>query len=217
MANSTLNAKIESFWKWFVQTEDRILTFFSDEVDADKDALIETINNKILDFGLFSWEIGPDRGRRHYLTISPNGDKTRLEISKLIISKAPRLRNWSFYYAKPSKKWDFVFKIYDDFMMERTIEAFRWNYVLLEYADDTLEIQIEANNISFLDQDYKKTAADLVITNILGEEAKIKDINKITIVEELDDEYSAICAPIRELKEHFEEILAERMEENSRY
>ena len=213
MNQTNVDPKIDSFWKWFVQMEDRIATFFAEDSEVDKDALIETINNRVLDFGLFAWEIGAGKTKRFHLTLSPNGDAKRLALSRSIIAQAPSLRDWEFYHAKPAKQWDYIFSIYDDFMMERSIEAFRWEYVLLEYPDDSLELKIVASNINFLDGEAKKAAVDLALTNIVGEECKVNYLKKVSIVEEFDDEYSGMGAPIRELKEHFDEILAEWAEQ----
>ena len=205
--------KIEAFWQWFRQMETEIANYFGPESTANEQDLIEQINNRVLDFGLFAWEIGPHEDRGFYLTISPNGDQERLTLSQLLVSKAPPLRNWVFFPAKPPKKWDFLLTVYDDFMMERTVEVFRWNYVLLEYPDDSLEVILEANNMSFLDKEGRQAAGESVLNNIIGEEAKIQFVDKMRIVESLDDEYAAISAPLRELREHFDEIMAEWADE----
>lgn len=213
MNQANIQPKIDSFWKWFVQMEDRIATFFSEESDVDKETLIEAINNRVLDFGLFAWEISAGTNKRFRLVLSPNGDAQRLALSQSIVAQAPSLRDWEFYYAKPAKQWDYVFSIYDDFMMERSIEAFRWEYVLLEYPDDTLEIKIMASNIQFLDKEAQKAAVDLALTNIVGEEAKVNYLNQVSIVAEFEEEYNNISTPIRDFKEHFDEILAEWTEQ----
>lgn len=209
MNQTELHPKIAAFWKWFIQAEEHILTFFTEEVDEDRAPLIERINNQVLEFGLFAWEISPGTQKPFRFTLSPNGDPQRLALSKLIVSKAPKLRNWEYLYAKPAKDWDFVLPIYDDWMIERSLEAFRWQYVLLEYPDDSLELLIKANNLLFMDQDSQEMAIDQVLTNIVGEECNINYFTDVSLVEEFPAEYKEISAPIRDLKEHFDEILAE--------
>lgn len=205
--------KIDAFWQWFVRTEEQILTFFAADVDDDRATLIESINNQVLDFGLFAWEISPGEQKPYRFTISPNSNAERLALSKLIISKAPLLRNWEYFYAKPAKDWDFVLSVYDDWMMERSIEAFQWHYVLLEYPNDTLELLIQAQNIHFMDEESQRAAIDQVLINIVGEEDNITFFTNVRIVDQIPDEYIETSAPIRELKEHFDEILAEWRQE----
>lgn len=209
MNQTELYPKIEAFWKWFIQAEEHILTFFAEEIDEDRASLIESINNQVLEFGLFAWEISPGEEKPFRFTLSPNGDPQRLALSKLIISKAPQLRKWEYLPAKPSKDWDFVLPIYDDWMIERSIEAFRWQYVLLEYPDDSVELLIKARNLLFMDEDSQAMAIDQVLTNIVGEECNINYFTEVHIVEEFPEEYQEISAPIRDLAEHFDEILAE--------
>lgn len=205
--------KIDAFWQWFVRTEEQILTFFAADVDDDRATLIESINNQVLDFGLFAWEISPGEQKPFRFTISPNSNAERLALSKLIISKAPPLRNWEYFYAKPAKDWDLVLSVYDDWMMERSIEAFQWHYVLLEYPNDTLELLIQAQNIHFMDEESQRAAVDQVLINIVGEENNITFFTNVRIVDEIPDEYVETSAPMLELKEHFDEILAEWRQE----
>jgi len=205
--------KIDAFWQWFVRTEEQILTFFAADIDDDRATLIESINNQVLDFGLFAWEISPGEQKPFRFTISPNSNVERLALSKLIISKAPPLRNWEYFYAKPAKDWDFVLSVYDDWMMERSIEAFQWHYVLLEYPNDTLELLIQAQNIHFMDEESQRAAVDQVLINIVGEENNITFFTNVRVVDQIPEEYVETSAPMRELKEHFDEILAEWRQE----
>ena len=210
MNQTKFHPKIDAFWKWFIQMEEHIVTFFEADVDDERASLIERVNNEVLEFGLFAWEISPGTNKPFRFTLSPNGDANRLALSKLIISEAPsRLRNWEFYASKPAKDWDYILSVYDDWMIERPIEAFRWQYVLLEYSDDTFELLVQAKNIQFMDEESQTAAIDQVLNNIVGEECNINYFNEVSIVDKFPPEYQEISAPIRELKEHFDEILAE--------
>ena len=81
---SILEKKIDQFWSWFVQMEGPIRSFFTEEEPVNKDLIIESMNNRVLDFGMFTWEIGPGMNQPYYFLISPNGDKERLQISRQI-------------------------------------------------------------------------------------------------------------------------------------
>lgn len=202
MEQETLNldARIQSFWQWFVKTEDSIREYFTEEEVVDKAALVESINNRVLDFGLFAWEIGPGVSRSFYLTISPNGDKQRLRISRRIIEAAPNLPDWEFHYARPPKEWDLQFTLYDDFMVEREVDASPWQYALLKRQDERFEVILEAPNVHHLDPDTRQMAGERVVNSLLGEEAVIGQVYRVRVTEELEPEQRETSAPITELR-----------------
>lgn len=197
---TNIEARIRSFWQWFVEMEDNIREYFAEEEMVDKAALIEAINNRVLDFGLFAWEIGPGASRAFYLTISPNGDRKRLKISKRIIEAAPGLPDWEFYYARPAKEGALQFTLYDDFMIEREVDASSWNYALIPQPDNRIEVVLEASNVHHLDPDSRLMAGERVVSNLLGEEATIEHVYRVRVVEELEEQHRAYSAPIRELR-----------------
>lgn len=195
-----IDARIKSFWQWFIGMEDNIREYFEEEEMVDKSALIESINNRVLDFGLFAWEIGPGASRSFYLTISPNGDKQRLRISRLIIEGAPDLPDWEFYYARPAVAGGLQFTLYDDFMVEREVDASPWKYVLLKKQDERLEVVLEAPNVHHLDPDTQLIAGERVVNSLLGEAAVIENIHRVRVVEALDPEQREDSAPVAELR-----------------
>ena len=60
-----------------------------------------------------------------------------------------------------------------------------------------------------MDEESQSAAVDQVLNNVVGEECNINYFNEVSIVDKFPGEYEEISAPIRELKEHFDEILAE--------
>ncbi|MCB0550688.1 MAG: hypothetical protein KDD19_24165 [Phaeodactylibacter sp.] len=201
-----IKARVQSFWEWFAEMEDNIREFFTEEEMVDKPALVEAINNRVLDFGLFSWEIGPGIGRPYYFTISPNGSKERLRISKLIIEAAPNLPDWEFYYARPAKSQGLKFTLYDDFMVEREVDASSWKYALAQQPDNRIEIILEAANMHHLDPDTQLIAGERVVNNLLGEEATINHVYRVRVVQELEEEHQEYRAPIAALMLEIESI-----------
>ena len=201
-----IESKIQSFWEWFIETEEAIQEYFSEEEMVDKAALIESIDERVLDFGLFSWEIGPGVGRPFYLTISPNGSRERLRISKMIMESAPNLPDWEFHYAKPPKAWDLSFILFDDFMVEREVDASPWRYAFRNKQEGRVEVILEAQNTSHLDPDTRLIAGERAIANLLGEEVKINHVYRVEVVEALDEQDRAGSAPITELSQHLEAL-----------
>lgn len=201
-----LDTKIDAFWEWFTAEEYLYKAFFADESLVDKDVLVEKLNNRVLDFGLFSWQIGPGVEKKHFLTISPNGDRRRLMISKQIMHAAPNLSDWEFNYCKPAKDWDFNFNMYDEYMIPRDIDASTWTFFLSKHREKGIQLLLDVENILHLDHDTRMNAAELVIINCIGEENKIKHLNKFGLVDDYDAPNNQ-GKKIQELKASFESLL----------
>src|SRR5690606_8768571 len=101
--------KIEEFWEWFSMNVDHIKEVLSDDFHEGRKSLVKTTDNQVLQFGMFTWEMGPLDEQLYFLTISPNGSEELLQISKQIIEGSPSFPDWKFYYAKPAKNWDLKF------------------------------------------------------------------------------------------------------------
>jgi len=57
MESILLKNKINDFWKWFVEHEKQFREI------SDPVATRELLDNQVLQFGVFSWEIGKGQGR----------------------------------------------------------------------------------------------------------------------------------------------------------
>jgi len=141
MEYTLLKNKIDHFWQWFVKHEQQFRKI------SDPVATRELLDNQVLQFGIFSWEIGVGKNKPHSFTISPNGDPKMLRRSEAIIGEAPDLPDWEFFAAKPPENWDFIFKMFDSTMLPRTINAAEWKYVLRMVEDQKLEVLLYAENI----------------------------------------------------------------------
>lgn len=194
--------KIEEFWEWFINSEKLIIEIINDDFHEGRKSLSRNMDNFILQFGMFTWEMGPS-GDHYYLTISPNGNEELLEVSKEIVAYAPALKQWKFYAAKPKKEWDLRFKVFDDFMTPHEVDASSWRYFLNRNALEKIEITILAKNISHLDGETKLTAADLVVTSLLGEDFKIQNVGFIKVLDKFDSIQSAKTSSIHELSNEF--------------
>lgn len=200
---SEIREKIEEFWEWFASSEKWITEILNDDYHEDRKSLVQTMDNQILQFGMFTWEMGPKGDGQYFLTISPNGNEELLQVSKQIIALSPELKNWEFFYAKPAKDWDLKFSVFDDFMDEHPVDASGWRYLIQRPSKRNAQVIIEAENISHLDEETKMTAGDLVVTSLLGEAFKIYHIGKIIVVNQFDADEKSGSKSIFDLSKEF--------------
>ena len=195
--------KIDLFWEWFSANEEQIKETLLGHSDQAKETLVQTLNNQVLSLGMFTWELGHGNSRPFYLTISPNGSRELLALSREIIAAAPQLPDWELNHAKPAQVWDLKFTIYDEDYNERDVDASLWKFTLRQLAEKSITILVEADNIPHLDEETKKMAVDQVVTGLLGEEQKILYVQKIEIFHTVE----RISSPIKQLKQKFEDLL----------
>lgn len=208
MANNEESTPIKLFWDWFVANEEKIKEILDDDIHPQRDALVREMDNHILGFGLFTWEMGPiEHSRSFYLTISPNSDKDLLEISKSIIALAPDFRDWTFNYAKPVKEGDLLLNLYDEDFNEHRVDALEWHFVLVPQGNKKTDIIIEAPNMSQLDNETRLEAGSLVVSSLLGEEQRIRLVRKIDIVDIFDPAHKNSATPMAQLKQRFEALV----------
>lgn len=204
MTQDITGTKISAFWQWFIEQEDTIKDFFSDESETDKDKLVEEMNQLILDLGRFAWEIGEEGESGFYLIISPNGDRDLLALSKRIMAASPPLSAWNLYPAKPAKSWDWKLRLYDDFLREHEVDASGWSFILQSGPEGRVELLFEAANLHFFDAETQRIAAETAVNFLLGEEMRILHVRKIAVLPELGEGQQEGRQPIRMLREAFE-------------
>ena len=203
MDSILLKNKINYFWEWFTKHE-RQFREISDPV-----AIRELLDNQVLQFGAFSWEIGEGLGESHTFTISPNGDAKMLRRSEAIIGEAPELPQWQFFAAKPAQEWNFIFKMFDSFMLQQTIDAAEWAFIFRMTQDRKLNVLIYTRHIDFLDADDKQSAADFALNQIIGEMDKIYYINSVSFIENLNEIQQEDLKLFTNFKFEFEKLLDE--------
>ena len=177
--------KIKNFWEWFEQHEEKF------RVISNPELVREMLDNQVLQFGKFYWEIGEGEKKPHRFIISPNGNAKMLQLSLAIMNDAPDLPHWEFYGAKPPRDWDFTFEMYDSFVVKRKIDAAEWEYIIRMNPNRKIKLLLYAENIDFLDMEEKLAAADLVLNNIIGEAAKITHIESVTFIPFVDEHQEA--------------------------
>lgn len=195
-----LKNKINHFWEWFVKHEKQFREI------SDPVATRELLDNQVLQFGVFSWEIGAGQDKPHSFTISPNGSAKMLSRSEAIIGEAPDLPHWNFFAAKPAQEWSFIFKMYDSFMLQQDIDAGEWKFIFRMTPDRKLRVLIYAKNIDFLDEDDRGSAANFVLNQIIGEIDKIYYIDSVSFIDILDEIQEEDLKLLTELKFEFEKL-----------
>jgi len=193
--------RIDEFWEWFVEHEQKF------RIISNPNIVREMLDNQVLQFGIFSWEIGEGSRKPHTFTISPNGNAKMLRRSEAIIGEAPELPLWEFYAAKPPQEWDFTFEMFDSFMVKRKIDTSEWEYVFRMTPEQKIRVLIFAENIDFLDEDDKSAAGDLVLNNLIGEMDKIYYVDSVEFKPFIDQQFLEDVKFLTELKNEFEEIL----------
>lgn len=183
---TTNKDKIQTFWKWFVENENIIKNCIENGSATERAYVVDNLNDLILDLGLLTWDLGLNDTNEWFLTISPNCNKELFEISEEIIRNAPYELDWIFHSAKPPKKWERTFMVYNDFMDEIHIDASTWQYVALNDPDNKIKLIFEAKNIIHLDEETTETAANMFLVNEIGERELILRVSTIEIVSELD-------------------------------
>lgn len=202
MNNEVLLKKINDFWEWFVEHEEQ----YKDVEDPK--AAVESMDEQVLDFGLFSWEIGENGGRPYYFMISPNGNGDRLALSYEIIKRAPNLRDWEFRYCKPPEDWDYQMMVYDRMLVQQPVDVGAWRFALNKAAEEQLvEVYIQVSNMSNVDPEDRLNAAESALMKILGEEWVIDHLGALEVVETFSPELEKKSIAVQSLKTRFDELI----------
>lgn len=194
-----MEKKVEKFWSWFSSIAELLAANYENE------ELLSEIDNKVLELGDFSWEIGAGKTASNSFTISPNGDPELLNETKSIVSLAPKTKDWEFYYSKQPKDWDFLFELEIDSKIE-TIDANKWKYVLFKFADGTFDILIESLPLFKLNEDDRVYAVEIALDGVIGEEARINKIGNIEVVSNAD-KYTSKLSEFTNLNTHLNSLI----------
>ncbi len=204
MDQQTLKSKISRFWDWFQESEHLYREVTNPQV------AVEAMDNYVLEFGMFSWEIGEGKSKSHYLMISPNGDGKRLDISCALMEAAPNLQHWEFLYCKPPKDWDFQLEVYDQFLVKQQVDASEWEYVLLQLPGNYVEVTIRVNNMDDVDMEDKLNAAEMALTKLVGEELVINYLGALEIVREFNPDQEKHSHKLGTLRRDFEKMVMQQ-------
>lgn len=166
----------------------------------DRNQLIQDMDNQVLQFGTFTWEIGEGVEKPLYFCISPGGNPEKLAITSMIMAEAPPQEHWELHPGKPARKENLVFSLFDQSMTERTVDATEWHFSLVRHSASKVIAILEAPNIEFLDPTTQQDAGEFTVTNLLGEATRIYHVHRISVVNELMEHFQEDKHPIHQLR-----------------
>jgi hypothetical protein len=172
-------ADINIFWNWFKINSNDLQ---SNKYPNDK---LDELDRKVLNFGL-RWEVGPGKTKENSFTISPSGDNEKIELTNEFIRLSPTLDSWEFYnFKQPKVNWDKL-ELPEDSI---NITADKWRYILLKYKDGKKEILIKGDSLDAIDPDLKLIVAETVLTNLIGEERMMTELDYVDVLSPDDNTY----------------------------
>jgi hypothetical protein len=172
-------AEISNFWNWFKINSGDLQ---SNKYPNDK---LDELDRRVLDFGL-RWEVGPGKTKENSFTISPSGDNEKIELTKEFIRLSPTLDSWEFYnFKQPKVNWDKLELPEDNI----NITADNWRYILLKYKDGKKEILTKGDSLDSIDPDLKIVVAETVLTNLIGEERMMTELDFVDVLSPDDNTY----------------------------
>ena len=185
---------INDFWNWFKVNSDDLQ---SNKYPNDK---LDELDRRVLNFGL-RWEVGPGKTKKNSFTISPSGDNEKIELTKEFIRLSPTVDSWEFYnFKQPKFNWDKLELPEDNI----NITADKWTYTLLKYKDGIKEILIKGDSLNAIDPDLKLTVAETVLTNLIGEERMMTELDFVHVLSPDDNTFD--LRGIKELVGHLDYI-----------
>jgi hypothetical protein len=192
-------ADINNFWNWFKANGYNLQ---SDKYPNDS---FRELDKRVYDMGLY-WEAGPGVQKGNLLTISVSGRRELLDKAKDLVASAPVIDDWEFdVLKKPKTNWDKL-EIPNDNIK---ISATNWTYTLLKYKDGKREILIKGESLSDFEKDKRIELAEIVLTNLLGEERMMNELDYLDVLELNDTTYNT--RDIKGLTQQLEYLKSEKL------
>lgn len=147
------------------------------------------------------WEIGPGDRAEYFLAFSPALKEELLDITRMLVRKAPAIDGWELLPAKPKKRWASR-RIRTVSRGERREYGFDgWRYYLTSFNNreffDVNIIPVGYEEEPTGDLQY---AASLIVESELGEELFIDAIDQVNLVRA--SELKTDTDSIRDLYDH---------------
>jgi hypothetical protein len=199
--------KVKDFWRWFQSNADEFLK------NQYNNELIEKIDKFIDSFNVtLDWEIGPVEGAsseqnkvEQYLCISPCLNEDLVPLTREIISLAPACDSWLFLPAKPAKGWFPEWNMLNEVNQAIAIDASDWKYLLYLFDDGTYEMDVYVDNVDG-NANTRLLAAEIAITNLLGEDMLMNTIKNIQVVPEISQGDLNKWSDLENLKRHLDQL-----------
>jgi len=196
------HSDIARFWTWFAS----VCGEFGPKFENSR--LVAELDQRLSALGEFSWELGPAPGSSDdsALVLTPAGRADLLVETRKIVDVAPTCDGWRFFSSIPPKSWNLRFTLDGNDGSQVEIDASEWRHVLHMYPDEVFDVTILASNILGLSADLQDAAAEIVLDGELGEELRMRRIQDIEIVGELDRELLQKSTSIKLIRPQIESL-----------
>jgi len=192
---------VKQFWEWFKTISEELY------YNPNDGALIKSLDLKVANLGPFDWEIGPTLDSDLYFAISPNLNIDLMPAAKEIVASAIPSNGWLFLAAKPEKgfieEWDML----NEFNQAIHINIMNWQYILFQFEDNSFDMDLIVDNIQETTS-TTKLAAEIALTNILGEEEFVKWIKNIRVLPSKEISNEGNLTMLKNLKKHLYSIIS---------
>ncbi len=200
MDKNELEQRIQDFWEWFNENRMVIEQVVSESLHPQTNYVVEQLDQHLLGMGKLKWQLENPRPSQFILTLSPNNERKLLAITQSIVQGANYALGWEYHHAIPVKG-TFEVDLYDNEMEIRSIVAHHWKVIPVIEPDGRYELLINAPELLELDEDTQLIAVDLMLTDVLGEELKIKCLSGFQIIEDVEDDQTDDLIPIQQLSQ----------------
>ena len=195
------DATILSFWGWFDSVARRL-----DESGFEELSILEELDSWMKMLGGVAWELGPGEQASSALTITPDGDATRINSTLRIVALAPTVPGWEFYPARRPRPGALHLQLESDDGTMVEVDATAWRYVLFQYEDKKLELVMEQPNLVGLSEDERYVAAVITVDGLLGEALRLLAVAVIEPSLALSSEERDQANPIQNLATHVRQL-----------
>jgi hypothetical protein len=197
---------IEDFWIWFSSVNDQFGARFENA------KLVAELDKQISLLGDISWELGPGllEQSSSSLIFSPSGSKRALQLTKLIVSKAPEVQGWEFYPAIQPKNWNGIFIVTDTSGIRHKIDISQFRYTLLQYPDGLFGIALESPTLSNVPLDLHPDIGEIIVQSEIGEGNRIDHIATIDCSTKLESALNSASRPLAQLRENLNILLSRK-------
>lgn len=189
--------EVRAFWNWFRGIAEHL----AGDLDENQSA-IDELDRRISEMGL-AWELGPGESSGRFLAISPDGDKSLLEVSRRVVNEAPRIEGWTFFPAKPARSAALEFSIRGDSGSDEEIDAQNWKYVLYRNKNGTFDIVLSQPNLSNLSENDRYAAAVVCVDALLGEQLRLELVEEIECIDTFTEAQAQQANNIQSLAAQF--------------
>jgi len=196
----TFKTKVEDFWIWFEANAERILETINDGKCGDLS--VETaaaVNN----MGLGAWVYGPPPEGEvgHSLTVSGEGNIHLQFLTEYWLSKAPKLKGWTFYSARQAGNLGGFIDIKG---LKVELKAM-WVNTVVNNENEKIDITIWHHNFPDIEENDRHMITFIILDEVLGEYGTDNWIGEINY----SDQAMKESMPVAELKDYVHQLHSE--------